>query len=116
MRISDWSSTCALPIFLDDQHRGPRFAVEFADRIGQQCFDRRLVGARDQPRLFDRKSLERGEQQYLPAERGQLDEALVRGADQRMLFVVAAFAIVDIGAFPDAVKTDRKSTRLNSSH
>src|SRR3546814_16983033 len=49
-------------LVLDDQHRGPRFAVEFADRVRQQCFDRRLVGAGDQPRLFDRKPLERGEQ------------------------------------------------------
>src|SRR3546814_14667130 len=90
MRISDWSSdVCSSDLF--------------ADRVRQQCFDRRLVGAGDQPRLFDRKPLERGEQQYLPAERGQLDEALVRGANQRMLFVVAAVALVDIGAFPDAV-------------
>ena len=91
-------------LVLDDQHRGPRFAVEFADRVGQQHFDRRLVGAGDKPGLLDRKSFKRGEQQYLPAERGQLHEALMRGMDQRMLFVVAAFAIVDIGAFPDAVK------------
>src|SRR3546814_16540405 len=92
MRISDWSSdVCSSDLF--------------ADRVRQQCFDRRLVGAGDQPRLFDRKPLERGEQQYLPAERGQLDEALVRGANQRRLFVVAAFAIVDIGDFPDAVQT-----------
>src|SRR3546814_13702404 len=91
MRISDWSSdVCSSDLF--------------ADRVRQQCFDRRLVGAGDQPRLFDRKPLERGEQKYLPAERGQLDEALVRGAKQRMLIVVAAFAIVEIGAIPDAVK------------
>src|SRR3546814_10539771 len=68
MRISDWSSdVCSSDLF--------------ADRVRQQCFDRRLVGAGDQPRLFDRKPLERGEQQYLPAERGQLDEALVRSEE-----------------------------------
>ena len=31
-------------------------------------------------------------------------EALVGGADKRMLAIVAAFAVVDIGAFPDAVE------------
>jgi hypothetical protein len=46
-----------------------------------------------------------GEQQYLATERRHLPKSLVRRADERVFGVVAAFAIVDIGAFPDAVKT-----------
>ena len=91
-------------LVLDNEDRGPRFAVEFAHRIGEQRFDGLAVGAGDQARFLDRKAFERGEQQDLAAERGDLDQASVRGADQRMLVIVAAFAIVDESAFPDAVE------------
>src|SRR3546814_8107155 len=129
MRISDWSQTCALPISIDQSRRRPARQTH-GDGCGVRLAPLRArtqhLADRQQPRGPRRKSDGGGEQgerrmslntpltELLGCRYPVVQTAMGWVADARL--VAATTNAGGFGFLAAAPMTDRKSTRLNSSH
>src|SRR3546814_2895748 len=127
MRISDWSSTCALPIWHVLQ--GSSMEHEIGLRFGEQAVDPLAVahvadeGAARQLREALRElEVDAVKVEFGIVANGQMSRAERRNLPRQLRADGAAgaghqhAATLDQALHGRAIERDRKSTRLNSSH